>query len=86
MPRAPTARRKRSFVATSVFLLTLVAGAITNAADRETISAALIRINDYRNDNGRGTVTVDKRLTTAARRHARAMADRDFFSHVGADG
>lgn len=86
MPPAPTARRRFSHLAGAVLLLSLVAGMSAKSADRQTVDAAITKINQYRTANDRGAVTTDKRLTAAALRHARAMADRDFFSHVGADG
>jgi uncharacterized protein YkwD len=86
MRRARMARRSRQFIGLTALLLVLVAGATANAAETEAFAAAIAKINQYRSDHDRGTVTVDARLTKAARRHARAMADRDFFSHVGADG
>ena len=60
------------------------------AADKTTVAAAITtaitKVNQYRGEHGRGLVTLDQRLDKAALRHARAMADRDFFSHTGADG
>ena len=56
------------------------------AADKAAIDAAITEVNRYRGEHGRGLVTLDKRLDAAALRHARAMADRDFFSHTGVDG
>lgn len=43
-------------------------------------------VNQYRGEHGRGPVTLNERLNAAALRHAKAMADRDFFGHTGADG
>jgi uncharacterized protein YkwD len=56
------------------------------AADGDAVSSALITVNQFRGDHGLLPLTLDRRLTEAALGHARAMADRDFFSHVGADG
>lgn len=66
--------------------MALTTGTLATSAGADSIAAAIATINQYRSDHGRKTVTVDDRLIKAAARHARAMADRDFFSHVGADG
>ena len=50
-----------------------------------SIAAAITRVNHHRARHGRGRVTLHRRLTKAALRHARAMAARDFFSHTGVD-
>ena len=39
-------------------------------------------VNAERSSAGCGAVTVDNRLATAARAHARDMAARDYFSHT----
>lgn len=54
-------------------------------ADR-SIAAAIARVNRYRGEHGLGPVTLERHLNRAALRHARAMADQDFFSHKGPDG
>jgi uncharacterized protein YkwD len=55
-------------------------------AVRPSIAAAITRINRYRRQHRRGRVTLHARLNRAAQRHARAMANRDFFSHDGPNG
>jgi uncharacterized protein YkwD len=50
------------------------------------IAAAINRVNRHRGRHGRGRVTLHARLNKAALGHARAMANRDFFSHNGPDG
>lgn len=50
------------------------------------IARAIARVNRYRARHGRGLVAYHSRLNKAAYRHAKAMANRDFFSHTGADG
>ena len=68
-----------------------VPGKIPDKASRPEVvdasfAAAIARVNRYRGEHGRGRVTLHARLNKAALRHARAMANRDFFSHKGADG
>ncbi len=85
MRRAPTARHRPSF-STAVALILLLAGVPAHASDSDAVLEAIALINQYRSDNDRARVIRDARLSRADHRHARAMADRDFFSHVGADG
>lgn len=47
---------------------------------------ALARINAARAQAGCRALKRDDRLQATARSHARAMAEQDFFSHVGKDG
>lgn len=56
------------------------------ASIRSSEATALILINRLRGENGRTPLTLDPRVTKAAMRHARAMAEQDFFGHVGPDG
>lgn len=86
MPPGPTERHNSLLLFGAALLLCLFTGVSPVAADKDAITAAITKINHYRTDHDRGIVTMDDRLTRAARRHAKAMADRDFFSHVGADG
>jgi uncharacterized protein YkwD len=79
-----TGRPKRAFLV--AFVLALFAWTPTQSADLAEFSDAISKINQYRATHGRATVVPDERLTKAALRHAQAMADEDFFSHVGADG
>lgn len=76
----------RRFIGCVALLIALTAGSSASPADTDSLNAAIATINQYRDDHGRKTVTVDDRLVEAAKSHARAMADRDFFSHIGADG
>jgi uncharacterized protein YkwD len=43
-------------------------------------------INAVRQDNGLAALTLDERLTQAARLHNHDMADNGFISHTGSDG
>ena len=43
-------------------------------------------VNEYRQNSGRSTLTVDSRLTAAARAHSEDMVARNFFDHVTPDG
>lgn len=42
--------------------------------------------NAYRKANGKPALSLNKKLSTAAQRHAQDMAKRDFRSHTGSDG
>jgi uncharacterized protein YkwD len=86
MQRGLTARLSRRLFVAAALQAALVLAAPAPAADGDPISTALIRVNQFRGDHGLLPVTLDARLSAAALRHARAMADQDFFSHVGADG
>ncbi len=86
MLRGRTGRRSRTGLAAAAFLAAMIPALPARAADVGAIDTALIKVNQFRSENGLLPVTLDRRLTAAALRHAQAMADRDFFSHVGADG
>jgi uncharacterized protein YkwD len=58
----------------------------TQAELQRVVDAALCLVNQKRADHGRPALRVNKRLTRAARRHARDMVKRRYFSHVSADG
>jgi uncharacterized protein YkwD len=61
-----------------------VAGPAPVAAD--PAQSALASINAARAKAGCGPLKVNKALMTAARAHARNMAEQDFFGHTGKDG
>lgn len=69
---------------TRLIALVLLAATPLQAATPEAEALALI--NQQRAAAGCGPLVVNDSLTRAARRHAQAMADRDFFGHVGRDG
>jgi uncharacterized protein YkwD len=48
--------------------------------------AFLKQINDYRAANGKGRLTLSKKLGAAAEHHSRDMANKNFFSHTFPDG
>jgi len=48
--------------------------------------SVMIALNKFRAVNGLTRLAYDKRLATAATKHAQAMATADFFSHTGANG
>jgi uncharacterized protein YkwD len=52
-----------------------------NATKREIVRATLCELNRERAHFGLRRLTIDKRLAKAARRHARDMARRNYFSH-----
>jgi len=49
-------------------------------------SAFLALINQYRQDNGVGTLKISSALTTAAQLHSEDMAAHNYFAHNGLDG
>jgi uncharacterized protein YkwD len=52
-----------------------------NATKREIFRATLCELNRERAHHGLRSLKVNKRLSRAARRHARDMARRNYFSH-----
>jgi uncharacterized protein YkwD len=52
-----------------------------NATKREIVRATLCALNVERAHYGLRRLTINKRLSQAARRHARDMARRNYFSH-----
>jgi uncharacterized protein YkwD len=69
------------------------AGACTNAAaspesatKRTLVRATLCLLNAQRARHGLGALRLNDDLSTAARRHSRAMVDKRFFSHTSPDG
>lgn len=56
------------------------------ADDRARELAVLEALNDERTEQGLSELAEDDRVTQAARRHSRDMADNDFTSHTGSDG
>jgi hypothetical protein len=48
-------------------------------------SELLSLVNQYRQDNGKGPLTLDSCLNTAAQGHSDWMHEQDIFSHVGKD-
>jgi uncharacterized protein YkwD len=58
----------------------------TRAELRRVVNAALCLVNQRRADHGSRPLHVDKRLSTAARRHAHDMVRRHYFSHVSLSG
>ena len=53
----------------------------SDATEREMIRATLCQLNRERADHGLGRLKLNERLARAARRHARDMARRNYFSH-----
>lgn len=67
---------------TTAALLTLMVGTAPAIANTSAINV----VNDYRAQKGLAPLRHSQRLETAARRHARDMARRGFFSHKGSNG
>lgn len=65
----------------------LVALAVATPVQAEsTADAVLSAVNAARAKAGCGPLQIDARLTAAAKGHARAMAEQNFFGHAGKDG
>lgn len=56
------------------------------AADSDPVATALTLINQMRGEQGLTPLTLERRVGLAATGHAHAMAEQDFFGHVGPDG
>ena len=59
---------------------------VKTASKRALIRATLCRLNAERARNGLRPLRLNRRLSSAARRHSRAMARRHFFSHTSPNG
>jgi uncharacterized protein YkwD len=55
-------------------------------AQADTAQSVLTAVNAARAKAGCGPLRLDSRLTAAARSHAKAMAEQNFFGHAGKDG
>ena len=75
--------RRLCWVSAVVLGLGLAAPAPLQA---DTAQSVLSAINAARAKAGCGPLRLDARLTAAARSHARAMAEQNFFGHAGKDG
>lgn len=67
---------------------TATGSAAESAPDNVTAreNQVTVLVNRERTAGGCGTVSTDERLRTAARRHSRDMAQRNYFSHDSPDG
>jgi uncharacterized protein YkwD len=81
------------FLAVALLVSTMVACGAPDrsegpaASDAPSGEGAIVSlINDHRTEAGCPTVTLDERLTAAARRHATDMRDRAVRDHTGSDG
>ncbi len=74
-------RSMRRLCTLSAALLALAAPVSAGQAD-----AVLSAVNGARAKAGCPALVMDARLVAAARGHARAMAEENFFGHAGADG
>lgn len=59
---------------------------VNTATKRALVRATLCRLNVVRSRAGRRPLRLNRRLSTAARAHSRAMARRHFFSHDSLNG
>ena len=59
---------------------------LANSSVRDLGAEAMQRLNVARAKKGRGPLRVSDKLTRAAAKHARDMAEEGYFSHTGSDG
>jgi uncharacterized protein YkwD len=59
---------------------------VKTVSKRALVRATLCQLNVERARNGLRPLRLNRRLSSAARRHSRAMARRHFFSHTSPDG
>jgi uncharacterized protein YkwD len=67
-------------------LLLAMALAAPAPAGADTVQSVLAAVNAARLQKGCGPLKLNAKLTAAARAHAKAMAEKNFFSHTGKDG
>lgn len=53
---------------------------------RDAEAAMVCLVNEYRQNRGRSSLSVDSRLTAAARAHSQDMVSRNYFDHVSPEG
>jgi uncharacterized protein YkwD len=75
--------RRLFWVSAVVLGLGLAAPAPVQA---DTAQSVLTAVNAARAKAGCGPLRMNSRLTAAAKTHARAMAEQNFFGHAGKDG
>lgn len=68
------------------FLLSRLAFGETPVGGHSLSERAFQAVNIFRLASEESALLRDRKLDRAAERHARAMAEEDFFSHTGADG
>ena len=87
-PSVSTAKTIRPRVATASAAIPVeaVRPAADSAARKLDPEAALGTINAYRAEHGLKPLSLDAKLTLAAKEHSRDLAKNDRISHYGADG
>ncbi len=73
---------KRGMIKAAVLVAMLAQPAVAGGAESQVLAA----VNKARAGAGCGALTVNSKLAAAARRHAKAMAQKNFFGHTGKDG
>ena len=73
---------RRGMLKAAVLLALLAPAAFAGAAEDQV----LVAVNKARAAAGCGALTANAKLEAAARVHAKAMAEKDFFGHSGKDG
>lgn len=68
----------------ALLLALVLAGPAPAVAD--TAQTVLAAVNAARSQKGCAPLKLNAKLTAAARGHAKAMAEKNFFSHTGPDG
>jgi uncharacterized protein YkwD len=76
-------RSMRRLSSASLLALALAGGSPAAAGPAESVLTA---INAVRAKSGCGPLRINPKLVAAAKSHARAMAEENFFAHAGKDG
>jgi len=82
--------RNRGIVILLAFYLALlpnITACLSNPVDIDHEKSEFLRIiNEYRQNNGIGTLKISSALTTAAQLHSEDMAAHNYFNHTSLDG
>src|SRR5690606_18291783 len=84
--RRPARMARANGLAAAALLVALLLWPGAAAADSDPVATALTLINQMRGEQGLTPLSLDRRVSLAATGHAHAMAEQDFFGHVGPDG
>jgi uncharacterized protein YkwD len=76
-------RSMRRLSSASLLACALAGGSPVTAGPAESVLSA---VNSARAKAGCGPLRINPKLAAAAKSHARAMAEQDFFAHAGKDG
>ncbi|MBE0412511.1 CAP domain-containing protein [Yoonia sp.] len=69
-----------------LYLVAMAACGAVSSMDEPVSASFAADLNTFRNSQGQGAVTPDRRLQRAALAHANDMVQRDYFAHQSPDG